>query len=116
MLVQVVSRVPYLRMFFNARHCRFLRLGNLYMQSGEEARLVRLIEAVLARQKVNSAITFQDPRSPFYKKIAQRGRYGLLNSKVYALIHVMATLKNFSKVQRERCKQLPLFISPVDIG
>ena len=38
LLVQVVSRVPGLRRLFDARNCRFLRLGNLYVCPGKENR------------------------------------------------------------------------------
>ena len=116
LLVHIVSRVPGLRRIFDAQHCRFLRLGSLYVQPGQEPALIRLIEAMLARNRVSSAMTFQDPRSSVYQRVARYGRFGILHSGVGAKVHVMATFKGASNVQHERYRQMPLLISPMDIA
>lgn len=116
LLVHIFARVPGLRRLFDARRCQFLKLGNLYALPGREAEVFRLIEALLARERVTVAMAFQDPRSPVYQRLRSHGQFGLLNAAIDTQVHVMAAFNGFSAAQRECCKQMPLFISPLDIG
>ena len=116
LLIQIVSRVPGLRRLFDARNCRFLKLGNLYVCPGKESEVFTLAEALLARVGVTLAMAFQDTRSPVYQRIARCGSFGILNSGVDARVYVMAALEGFTSAQRAECLQMPLCISPMDIG
>lgn len=115
-LVHLVSRTPVLRRIFDARYCRFLKFGNIYARPGSESQLFTLMESVLARYRVGSAMIFYDPRSPVFQRIARAGSFGMLNSGVEITVHVMGSLIGFSAIEKQRFKHRPVVLSPMDIG
>lgn len=116
LLVHVISRTPVLRRLFDARHCRFVKLGNLFTRPGQESLMFPLLETVLACNEVKAAMIFQDPGSPVFRRIAASGRLGPLNAGIDVKVHVMAALIGLSDEQDLRLRRDPMVISPADIG
>lgn len=116
LLVHGVSRMPVLHRLFDARQCRFIKLGNLYVRTGYESWLFTLIESILASQKLNNALIFHDPRSAVFRRIEESGRFGILNSGIDAEVHIMAKTRGFQEQQKRLLRQKPVMISPMDIG
>lgn len=116
LLVHVASRAPGLRRLFDARNCRFLKLGNLYAAPGEEAFLFPLMDSVLAMSNLNSAVIFHDPRSAVFARIRESGRFGILNSGIDATVHVMAAIPGLTLQQQQALRNKPVLISPMDVG
>ena len=116
LLVHLVWRTPVLRRLFDARRCRFLKLGNLYARLGAEASLFALMESVLSHHRVGSAMILHDPRSPVFRRLERSGAFGFLNSGVNATVHVMAEKSRLILADEQHLKDHPIVISPLDIG
>lgn len=114
-LVKVLPYIPILRRLFTAGSYQFLRLGNLYAKKGHEAKVFTLIEALLARQRLSSAMAFMDKRSSVYRRIAAAGKFGLLNAAVDLTWHVIADFNGVADEEIAEIRQRPLCISPMDM-
>jgi hypothetical protein len=115
MLMKVLPCFPFLRRRFDARDYHFLRLGNVYARMGYEAEVFTLIEALLARQGVYTAMVVMDERSPAYQRIAQAGRFGIMGTGATVAAHVVASFNDVSEEEIEEIQRRPLHISAMDI-
>jgi RimJ/RimL family protein N-acetyltransferase len=113
-LLNLMPYIPILHSLIPEENFHFLALGNIYAKPGHEAKLFKLIEAVLAKYHFNFGMIYMDKRSPMYQRLEQAGKFGLFNSLVNVPVHVMAYLKGFTEAEVAEIHRRPLFISIMD--
>ncbi len=113
-LTKVLPYIPILRSLFPHRNFRFLNIGNIYADSGREAEIFTLMEALLARNRLHFGMIYLDPRSPIYQRLMAAGKFGALNKLINVPVQVMAFLKGFTAAETAGIRRQPLFISMQD--
>jgi GNAT superfamily N-acetyltransferase len=114
LLVKALPHIPLLRRLMPERNFHFLTFGNIYVKSGREAELLKLLEALLARHGLNFGMMYPDRRSPVYQRLAAAGSFGLLDSLIEVPVEVMAYFKGFSPAEIAAIHSRPLFVSMND--
>ena len=114
LLLKILPRIPWVRQLFPKRNYHFLTLGNIYIREGKERVLFNLIEAVLARHRLNFGMIYMDRRSPIYQRLKKAGKLGVINALVTVPVHVMAYLKGFTANEIAEIHRQPLFMSMMD--
>lgn len=79
-LVRWGKFLPGIQRIFNPSDFQFLGLEGLYVKSGKEHCLIRLMEHVLAHFKTHAALFWQDPTSPHF--LGNRRDLGILHTFV----------------------------------
>lgn len=109
-LINVVSRVPYVRRLFH-RDFRFLSIEGLYVRSGYENTLEELIEGVLALTRRHTAIMCLDPSAPEYDLVRQLDRGFIRHLTNEKELHVMA---RGPKEVLSQIEGMPIYVSAFD--
>jgi len=112
--VNLMPRIPGLRMLLDPPGFRCLRISNVYIRDGRESEFFSLVSAVLAQNKLHNAVVQWDQSSPVAKRIAAAGSYGFFGSMSVTSASVMAVFKNFSDNEIEEICKRPVSISPLD--
>ncbi|RED94903.1 hypothetical protein [Marinoscillum furvescens] len=109
-LIHMVSRIPFINRLFH-RDFRFLSIEGIYVKSGHEKQLEKLISGVLAQTGRHTAIMCLDPKSQEYQ-LMQRQNRGfirlLINEKK---LYVMA---RGPKEVLDSLRQHPIYVSAFD--
>lgn len=79
LLRNLVPKIPYLRRIFNPEEFKFLGLESIYVKPGHEDELLAVIEYLLHKHKLNSALFFSDKESELTKVLQERGDLGLIS-------------------------------------
>jgi GNAT superfamily N-acetyltransferase len=114
LLLRALPSIPPVRRLLPQSQYRFLRFGNLYAQKGREAELFTLMEALLARHRLNFGVICLDKRSPVYRQLAPANKFGVLHTLIDVPVHVMAYCQGFTESEGEAIRRQPLFISIMD--
>jgi GNAT superfamily N-acetyltransferase len=115
LIVCLLPHLPLVRQILNPRDVRVLRFANLLVEQGCEAHLLRLMEAMLARNGVRLGLIMLDERSPPCQRIRAHGRLGLLGKAVDGAAAVVADFKGFSEEELARIRAQPMLMSPLDV-
>ena len=94
---------------------RFLKIGNLYVEPGSAAAAHELIQAVLIRHQLKTALVYFDKESAIYREFAAAGRFGLLNALTETPVQVMAYFHGFDENEIMAFGKRPKVISPNDL-
>ncbi|MEJ2671732.1 MAG: GNAT family N-acetyltransferase [Deltaproteobacteria bacterium] len=113
-LVKVLPVIPVLRRLFPDRNLSFLTFGNIYFKNGMEVQIFSLMEALLARNRMNFAMIYMDKRSPVFQRLAKVGKFGILHPLIDVPVHVMGFFKGFSDTGIADVYRQPLYISMND--
>jgi hypothetical protein len=113
-MVKVLPHILFLQRLFPDRSLHFLRFGNIYAKKGMEMEIFNLMEALLARHRLNFGMIYMDKRSPVYQRLKEVGKFGLFHALIDVPVHVMAFLKGFSESEIADIRRQPLFISMMD--
>ena len=113
-LLKVLPMIPFLRRLLPGRNLHFLTFGNIYFKNGMEAEVFSLMEALLARNRMNCAMIYMDKRSPVFQRLAKAGKFGILHAIIDVPVHVMGFFKGFSDGEIGNIYRQPLFISMND--
>ncbi len=113
-LVKVLPFIPVLRRLLPGGNLPFLTFGNIYFKNGMEVEIFALMEALLARHRMNFAMIYMDKRSPVFQRLAQVGRFGILHALIDVPVHVMGFFKGFSDSEIADIYRQPLLISMND--
>jgi GNAT superfamily N-acetyltransferase len=114
LLVRLLPHIPLLGRLIPRRNFHFLTFGNMYVKSGREKELFKLMEALLARHGLNFGMMYLDRRSPVFQRLTAAGAFGLLNSLIEVPVEVMAYFKGFSAAEIAAIHSRPLFVSMND--
>ena len=114
-ILNVVPKIPLLNKLFNPKKFEFLAFEGLYFKPGNENRLHELFEALLAQEKLKSALFWMAEKSPYYKSLTQYGNLGLINKFVKdSDVYIMASYQNMTAEEIEVTENNPLYASGFD--
>lgn len=114
-LVKVLPWIPLLGRMLPLQDFRFLRFGNLLVEPGHEAHLVRLLETLLARHNTRVGLIMMDRRSPVLGRIRAFGRLGPLQRALEGATKAVADFKGVSEDDIARIAARPMLLSPRDV-
>jgi ribosomal protein S18 acetylase RimI-like enzyme len=112
---RALPRAPLLRRLFNPHDFRFLRIGNIFFETGRAARVFELLEHVLAIHQVRTAVMLWDKTSPVYQDLAAAGSLGLLNPLVETPLEIMGLIEGRPQNFIQELRRLPKMISAIDL-
>jgi hypothetical protein len=114
-LLKILPQIPLLNRIFNPNKFEFLALEGIYIRPGFEKEWGRLVEDVLVKTGMRSAMYWMGATCPIRERIQAAVDPGLLHPFVKdSDVYVMAS---FHDVDKERIKQiqtLPLYASGFD--
>jgi hypothetical protein len=113
-ILTMFSFIPYLNKLINKNY-RFLTLEGIYYAPGYESSLSILIENLLAKYKVNSAMIWVDSESSIYQSL-QKLSLGIVHKlKKEVKANVICKFINFDKNEIKTFKNKPAYISGIDL-
>ena len=115
LLVRAFTKIPYIKRFIDFTDLRIVRLGNIYVQPGDEKELARLMEEVLARHMSKVGLIMFDGRSPVLKRIKSFVRLGLLSNALKGSVKICIDIAGMDDEKLERLSSQPLLVSPADV-
>lgn len=113
--VRLLPKVPLFRKLFNPNDFRFLKVSQALVPQERPERFFRLLDAVLARHGLCTAMLFLDKRSPVYQRLDHGGRWGLLNALTETRVDIYAYMLGLTDREKTDLRQNPAVISPIDL-
>jgi RimJ/RimL family protein N-acetyltransferase len=92
-IVKIFHHLPILKELFNPQSYKFLKIGNIYVKSGYEKKLLKLIESVLASKNLTTCLTYINVQTTQAKLISKIFQNGLLSSS-YSKANILIKFKN----------------------
>ncbi|MBD0277375.1 MAG: GNAT family N-acetyltransferase [Flavisolibacter sp.] len=115
LIMKVVPKIPLLNRLFNPERFEFLAFEGIYFKPGYEKRLLELFEALLARERLESAIFWMGETCPHYTRIMEKGNLGLLHTFIKdSDLYVVAAFQNMNESETARVKENPMYASAFD--
>jgi len=114
-IVGGLPHIPGLRNLLNVRDLLFLRFGNLFVRPGDEAQLVTLLEALLARNGLRIGLILLDQQSPVFEGIRAFGKFGLMNAALRGKTKVVADFRGVTEDEIEAIRSWPILVSAGDV-
>jgi len=114
LLLNTFTHIPILNRLFNKTY-DFLALDGIYYVRGSENILEKLLESLLRKFNVNSAIAVVDPESHLYTtlKSLRLGLVDKLNKEVRG--DVICRFSNLSEEEKQQFRSKPAYISGIDV-
>lgn len=114
-IMGVLPNIPGINRIFNPNRFEFLALEGLYVKPGYEKILHQLIEGLLYKEKLNSALIWVGEDCPVQKSLLSYGRLGLLQQFVKKSgVYIMTSYRNMSAKDIQQVKAGPLYGSAFD--
>lgn len=114
LMLNLFSKTPFLNRLLN-RNFRFLTVESIFCLPGHEKALEELLETLLHRYRVYSAIAVVDTQSPELRAL-QALRLGLVNALSAPVTgHVIVRFRNMTEEMKHQFRTLPAFISGIDV-
>jgi len=114
-IVGGLPHIPGLRNLLDVSDLNFLRFGNLFVRPGDEAQLVTLLEALLARNGLRIGLIVMDQRSPVFEGIKAYGKFGLLNAAFRGTTKVVADFRGVTEDEITAIRARPVLVSAGDV-
>lgn len=113
-LVKILPHVPLIRKIFNPDNFRFLATEGIFWLPGYEAKVEVILEAVLAQNKLNTLLMYEDSR---VNKIKSLGlKTGLLQKlKKNNEIHIVVRPVNLNESEYKHLMMNPTYLSGFDM-
>jgi ribosomal protein S18 acetylase RimI-like enzyme len=115
MAIHVLPYIPLIRRLINPKNFRFLKFGHLYFKEGQAKAVQELLEGLLARESLCTAMMFLDSRSPIFKEFSSEVPLGFLNTMTQTPVEIMGLFHHFSEDEIADLSQRPACISPNDL-
>lgn len=114
LILTVFSRTPFLNSIINKNY-KFLTIEGVYIKEGCEKYFEKLVEGLLSKYNLNSAMFWSDTDTQLYKslKLIDLGLVSKINHEVTA--NVICKFIGMDSTQIEIFKQNPAYISGIDI-
>lgn len=114
-IMNALPNIPGLNRIFNPRRFEFLALEGLYLKPGHENFLHQLIEGLLHKEKLNSALIWVGENCPVQESLLRFGKLGLLQQFVKKSgVYIMTSYRNMDAVDIQQLKAGPLYASAFD--
>ena len=109
------GKIPFFKRVFDPSSFRFLAIDSIYCEDEDPSAVLRLLEAVLAREKRHTALMWFDQRHSEYQKLAKMSGLGVINRFARnATLDLFVALPNFSPEQTRGLKSSPVYMSSFD--
>lgn len=113
LMLNIFSRLPIMNKLLN-KNFHFLSVDGMYVLPGYEKYFENLLESLLAKHKLHTAIVMVDANSTMYTML-QSLRLGLLNKiRKETRGNVIAKFVNFTEAEKEKFRNHPVYISGID--
>lgn len=117
LILRGIGRMGWFKRFlFDPQAIPFLHMGNLYVRPGKEDSLYRLMESLVAKEKVPFGVMYLDTKSPLFKRLSAAGSFGFLNHVLETRVVVVASCHGIAPEELLVAQREPLVISPLDIS
>lgn len=114
-LLTLWPRLPLARRVLNPADLTILRLGNLWVEDGQEVRLARLLETLLARHRARIGLILLDARSPVYARLRDRLPLGVLAGALKGSAKLRIDVVGMEDDMVQALSSRPLLVSPADV-
>lgn len=115
LFMNVLHRLPFLRLLFNPREVRFLAIESIYCKEGKEKELEEIIETACAREGYNLAITWLDDKSALYHRIKEKTSSGIVEKMLDPTpAQLYAGFVNYTDEEKKEFRNRPAFIPGFD--
>jgi hypothetical protein len=114
-IVGGLPHIPGLRSLLNVKDFYFLRFGNLLVRPGDEAQLVTLLEALLARNGLRIGLILMDQQSPVFEGIRAFGKFGVMNAALRGTTKVVADFRGVTEDEIAAIRSRPVLVSAGDV-
>lgn len=111
---KLLPHIPLIGHDFKPADLRFARVANLFAREGAEPMIPKILETVLAEQRMPFAAVLADPRGETERRILGKTDFGLLDRGIRGAFHVIAEFKGLSDREIEALSRAPISISPRD--
>jgi RimJ/RimL family protein N-acetyltransferase len=116
LIKNIVPYIPFINRVFNPKRFEFLGFEGIYCKPGYENELMRLFEAVLAREGLHSGMFWLGETSPVSKMIIGYNKLGLLHSFIKRSdAYILASYYDLSENEILEFKSRPLYASSFDL-
>ncbi len=115
LLLKILPQIPLLNRIFNPNKFEFLALEGIYIRPGFEKEWGRLVEDVLVKTGMRSAMYWMGATCPIRERIQGAVGPGLLHPFVKdSDVYVMASFHDVDKGRIQQIQTLPLYASGFD--
>jgi L-amino acid N-acyltransferase YncA len=112
----VVPYIPFINRVFNPKRFEFLGFEGIYFKPGYENELMKLFEAVLAREGLHSGMFWLGESSPISKSILGHNKLGLLHRFIKdSDAFILASYYDLSSSEIAAFRSRPLYASSFDL-
>jgi RimJ/RimL family protein N-acetyltransferase len=113
---RIVPFIPFVNKVFNPKRFEFLGFEGIYCKPGYENELMKLFEAVLSTEGLNSGMFWLGETSPISKRILQHNKLGLLHRFVKdSDAYLLASYCNMTKEEISAFRSMHLYASSFDL-
>lgn len=114
-ILKVVPHLPLIHRVFNPKKFDFLALEGIYFKPGGVKHFYALLEGLLHREGLNTALFWLDSQCPIYQQLKDYGRFGFIRSFTRdAGTHLMSSWKNLSFEEIKLLEESPVYVSAFD--
>jgi RimJ/RimL family protein N-acetyltransferase len=115
LIMHLLPHIPVLNRLFNPNKYQFVALEAVYMKSGREDALLRLLESILAHFGYTSALWMVDIHSPIGQTMKSTGKMGILNQLQKSIqTHVMVKSNGIAAKDIKQFPNQPIYVSAFD--
>lgn len=115
-LIQRLSPyIPFVNRIFNSRKFEFLAFEGIYCKPGYETKLMKLFEAVIAKECLHSGMFWLGENCPLRSRLIKHDKLGLLHSFVNnSGAYIMASYSQLNGDEVNDFKSRPMYASAYD--
>ncbi len=114
--MKVLPLVPLISRLFNPKKFTPAIFEGIFFKEGHEQHLIELLEAVLEKMKLNTALIWLDNQSPLYKLLRNSKQLGLLDKlQEESQADVIARFVNYSQEEIAQFQHRPVYLSAFDL-
>lgn len=114
-LLNVVPRLPLLNKMINPNWFEFITFEGIYYKAGYEAQLFSLMEGLLAKENLKTAIFWLAADSPITKMLNEKAKLGIIHALVKDTVSYMTfNGKALTAETTEALEKYPPYISSFD--
>jgi RimJ/RimL family protein N-acetyltransferase len=107
--------IPFVNRIFNPKRFEFLAFEGIYCKTGYEGKLMKLFEAVIAREHLHSGLFWLGVNCPLRARLGEHNKLGLLHRFVKRSdAYIMASYNQLSDAEIDDFISRPMYASAYD--
>ena len=115
LLLNIVPRLPLFNKMINPKHFEFLSFEGIYFAPGHEAALIELMEGLLAKENLKTAIFWLAATSHIYQMLIKKVKLGIMHSFVKdAATYIAADMQYLEEEEKQKIINSTPYISTFD--